>query len=181
MEMYQRIIESINLLTQNSMEIQDKLSETMDNPDSRSPLGYAKEYCTVKVCTARRSGHTTAINYFILNKAAKLNQKWAIIYPNQHILETNKKNISEYLKSLNGNIKTTYKPNEFNNYRIVFKNGGEIPFITINSLDKLRGTMLDGIIVDCSSLLSENKIDMLYDHGINCMKKNKYKFFIFVE
>jgi len=181
MEMYQRIIESINLLTQNSMEIQDKLSETMDNPDSRSPLGYAKECCTIKVCTARRSGHTTAINYFILNKTAKLNQKWAFICPNPRILETNKNNISEYLKSLNGNIKTTYNPNEFNNYRIIFKNGGEIPFITINSLDRLRGTMLDGIIVDCSSLLSENKIDMLYDYGINCMKKNKYKFFIFVE
>lgn len=181
MEMYQRIAESINLLTQNSMEIQDKLSETINNPDSYSPLGYAKEYCTIKVCTARRSGHTTAINYFILNKTAKLNQKWAIVYPKQFILETNKKNISEYLKSLNGNIATIYNPKEFNNHRIAFKNGGEIRFITINSLDRLRGTMLDGIIVDCSSLFSEEKIDMLYDHGISCMKKNKYKFFIFVE
>ena len=65
--------------------------------------------------------------------------------------------------------------------QIVFKNGGEINFISINSTNSLRGRELDGIIVDCSSVISQKKIDQLYQDGYPCMINKKYKFFIFVE
>ena len=178
MQMYERILTSINLLIENSKEIQDNIKKDTLN---FSPLQFAKELCTIKVCSARRSGHSMAINKFMLDKAAKSNEKWALISHNQHCLERNLKGISEHIKSLNGEVISSYSINYFTKHKIVFANGGEIHLISINSTDNLRGLELDGIIVDCASIISEKKIEQLYNDGFQCMSTKQYKYLIFVE
>jgi len=178
MQMYERILTSINLLIENSKEIQDNIKK--DTPNL-SPLSFAKEFCTIKVCSARSSGHSMAINKFILDKAAKSNEKWALISHNQHCLERNLNGISEHIKSLNGEVIASYSINYFTKHKIVFANGGEIHLISINSTINLRGLELDGIIIDCSSIISEKKIEQLYNDGFQCMSTKQYKYLIFVE
>jgi hypothetical protein len=180
MQMYERILTSINLLIENSKEIQD--NENVKKYVSHiSPLQFAKDFCTIKVCSARRSGHSMAINKFILDKAAKSNEKWALISHNQHCLERNLNGISEHIKSLNGEVIASHSINYFTKHKMVFANGGEIHFISINSTDNLRGLELDGIIVDCTSIISEKKIEQLYNDGFQCMSTKQYKYLIFVE
>lgn len=177
MQMYERILTSINLLIENSKEIQDNIKKDIPN---LSTLSFAKEFCTIKVCSARRSGHSMAINKFLLDKAAS-NEKWVLISHNQYCLEKNLNNISEYIKCLKGEMIASYNINYFTKHKVVFANGGEIHFISINSTINLRGLELDGIIVDCSSILSEKKIEQLYNDGFQCMSTKKYKYLIFVE
>jgi len=178
MQMYERILTSINLLIENSKERQDNIKKDTLN---FSPLQFAKELCTIKVCSARRSGHSMAINKFILDKAAKSNEKWALNSHNQYCLERNLNGISEHIKSLNGEVIASYSINYFTKHKIVFANGGEIHLISINSTDNLIGLELDGIIVDCSSIISEKKILQLYNDGFQCMSTKQYKYLIFVE
>ena len=153
---YQRILTSINLLIENSKEMQDN-KYVQEDMSRNSPLQFAKEYCTVKVCTARRTGHTTAINEFLMNKCHNCHEKWATVCFNQKAIEIN-------YKSLLSN-KNCY-----------------INFMTQNTFDNnLRGQELDGIIVDCASFMSQKKMDQLYQTGMACMINKKYKLFIFME
>jgi hypothetical protein len=172
MEMYQRILESINLLVENSKEMQD--NEIVQKEMNCSPLSFAKEWATIKVCSARRSGHSTAIAHFVLNRK---NEKWAIIAPSLSMVSRNHELI---------NSKNTVLPFRntllFNNRQeIVFKEGGEVHFLSEGSFDRLRGQELDGIIVDCVSFMSQKKIEELYKVGMPSMQNKKYKFFIFIE
>lgn len=182
MQMYQRILSSINLLIENSKEMQDNKfvqedlirSQMVENNQSIkeenrdnnwhqiSPLHFAKEYCTIKVCTARRTGHTTAINEFLMDKYHNCHEKWATICYNQKMVENNK----------------TYKELLANKSN----KKSDIHFMTQNTFDNsIRGQELDGIIVDCATFMSQKKIDHLYTVGMACMKNKKHKFFIFVE
>lgn len=183
MQMYERILTSINLLIENSKEIQDNIRKDTSN---LSPLSFAKEFCTIKVCSARRSGHSMAINKFLLDKTIISNEKWALIAHNQHCLEVfsskNLSRISEYVKCLKKEMTTLSNYiNYYNTHKITFNNGGEIHLISINSTNNLRGLELDGIIVDCASILSEKKIGQLYNDGFQCMSTKKYKHLIFVK
>ena len=171
---YERILTSINLLIENSKEMQDRL-EGIKSIDS--PLYTSKEYCTIKVCTSRQTGHTTAIKEFVLEKAYKNNEKWAILSITSQSLNASFRYVINAIQS----AKVEYHCKFINTNKIVFENGGEINFISMNSNNSLRGRELDGIIVDCSSIISQKKIDQLYQDGYGCMINKKYKLFIFVE
>jgi hypothetical protein len=65
-KIFQRTYQALNYLYLNSKEIQKEIQ--LYNPTERhnNYLTYAKEFVTVKLTTARRSGHTTAICKFVL-------------------------------------------------------------------------------------------------------------------
>jgi AAA+ ATPase superfamily predicted ATPase len=60
---YQRTLEALNLLLHNSNDSQSYYWDT--TPHSLSLLAFAKEFCTIKVCGPRRSGHTSVANEFV--------------------------------------------------------------------------------------------------------------------
>lgn len=77
-----RILKAINLLIENSEEAQHKL---VNGPFKNiSNLQMAKEFCTVKVSTARQTGHSTAIAQFILNRTK---ENWIVIAPKLEMVE----------------------------------------------------------------------------------------------
>ena len=137
------------------------------------PLAYAKEFCTIKLSTARRSGHSSAIARFVNEHYSK---NWAIISYNQNMSERNIENVSK--NSGNNIYKATKSYIEFTKD----KESGKTIFTSFNSFDRdLRGIELDGIIIDCASMLTKKKIKSLYEVGMSCMARKQYQFFIFIE
>lgn len=168
---YQRILASINLLMENSKEMQD-----LKGMSFRSPISIAHEICTIKVGTARMTGHSLAIAHFLLDRS---NQHWALITPTLWILQR----IIEQI-----HIANMDHVNQHNNIisrtknKIKFLNGGSITGMSIHNMDVLlRGHHIDGIVVDCASHLNNEQLDALYMNGNACMVRNRYKYFIFIE
>lgn len=112
-----------------------------------SNLGFAKEFGTVKICTARGAGHTTAIAKLIKEKFNKV----LIIFPQMQMSNMFMKNFPDIKDKI-----ITCSPNCFN--RLLGISDYEI------------------VIVDCCSFLSQSKIDELYNLTIPCMKKPLYLF-----
>lgn len=168
---YQRILASINLLVENSEESQDKIDRPI-----LSSIQKAQEFCTIKVCTARQSGHSLAIAHFLLDRT---NEHWALITPTVYMLQNNIEQIYT-VNNINGyqhNIITRRTE-----HQIEFVNGGSITYASINNMDSfLRGSHVNGIIVDCASFLNKRALDNLYITGYASMARNRYKYFIFIE
>lgn len=163
-KVYNRTYQALKNLYLNSKEIQKQIKPLALLND----LSYAKEICTIRMATARRSGHTSSIAKFV----NKYNDKnWAIIPPTMRQVEEINKMVGVYSK---GDIlKQTQSYIEFKN--------GRTQFMTANTFNRdLRGLDLDGIIVDCAFYLSQSKIEELYQVGMPCMRFKPYKFFIFV-
>jgi len=175
MKMYEKILKSINLLVQNSIEMQDKMKN--DIIPQKQPLSFAKEFCTIKVCSARRSGHSTAISKFLLSRCSKNKEKWALLSYNHQM---SKANSQTCLKMIETESNYKYKAEHLSLDNIKFKNKGEIIFKSFFS-NSIRGYDLDGIIVDCATLFNRDKIDQLYNDGIACMNTKEHKLFIFIE
>ena len=170
---YQRILTSINLLIENSKEMQDIL-EGIKSIDS--PLYTSKEYCTIKVCTSRQTGHTTAIKTFVQNRILNEKETWAILSPKTMMSQ---RILTYFLPDDNDSILKR------NIDKIEYKNGSSIFFYGIPTFFakeiKLKGSELNGIIVDCASFVKSNDIEGIYKIGVASMKDKEYVNFIFVE
>jgi hypothetical protein len=139
---------------------------------SSNRLGFAKEFGTIKMCTSRRAGHSTAIAKLV----NEFNDKnWVVISNTCQMLVHLHKLITRCAEQDGNNIKfCTPSHIEFEN--------GSLDLIGIDSADRyLRGREFDGIIVDCAFWLSQSKIDKLYEVGIPCMQFKPHVIFIFVE
>ena len=62
-----RTYKALQLLYKNARDQQYNFLIGKQYPSIYS-LGYKKEFCTIRICTARQTGHTTAILKFIANK-----------------------------------------------------------------------------------------------------------------
>lgn len=137
------------------------------------PLAYAKEFCTVKLTTARSSGHSSAIARFINEFYDK---DWILISVNQDMSEQNMQKITKYA---NPYVKKQTKS------QIIYDNkgkGGKTILTSFGSFERdLRGLEADGIIVDCACMLTKTKMEELYKIGLPCMCRRLHQFFIFVE
>ena len=149
-------------------------------------LGYYKEFCTVKMQTARRSGHTSALckvayEYFnkvlILTYNQDMAQRLKGVFPNatKTILPTKAKlevGVEFPLKGYgNGKMRNVIRINGNQDYY----------FETVNNVDKLRGMEFEAIFVDCAFALSKIKENQIYESLGPCMNRYQEKFFIFVE
>ena len=173
MQQYQRILTSINLLIENSKEMQNNIDKS-----KRSPISIGEEFCTIKVCTARQTGHSLAIAHFLLNRT---NEYWAIISPTIRMGDHNMEIINDNsFITVNGKISCTISARSKN--KIEFYNGGSIVNISQHCLDtELRGRHFNGIIIDNVSIMCKKSIDEIYNIGQACMAKNRYMYFIFIE
>jgi len=164
-----RNFKALECLYLNSKEMQE--NDIIQKQKCRDQLSVAKEFCTIKMTTARRTGHSTAIAKFI----TKHKNNWVIITP---VLKQ-----ADFLHNMT--VNEIKRENLFiskeNSLNIESENR-KINFMSIHNFDnQLRGLELDGIIVDCASFMNPSKIDLLYRVGIECMRNKPYMFFIFVE
>ena len=136
-----------------------------------SVKGYLKEFCTIRVCSSRQTGHTTAI--FDLITKYFLHKKTYVFLPNQSLANIFKQRIKSYFKEI------YEKESRIENFAVPTKIGS-----INNSLLGLSVPQdLEAIIVDCSSFLSKKKQEALYDAIANGLKDgiNKPIFMIFMQ
>jgi len=120
---------------------------------------FAKEYCTVKVSSARMSGHTSSI----LKIANDCFDKSMIILPKL-----------KQTRVVKRTIQIDY-PNSMEKFDLM----------SIGSLSHARGNLydnkLEAVFVDIASFISDNKIEEIYDTFIPILCMKPHYFFIFVE
>ncbi len=133
----------INLL-EIAKEIQ---TEKQDAMSCLPKLRIAKEFATVKLCTTRGAGHTSAIAKLIEEKLNKV----VLVFPTMQMSKMFENNFP-HIKD-------------------------KIHFCSPNSFDRILGLgEYEAVIVDCSSLISQSKIDELYNLTANVMKNPIYIF-----
>ena len=169
-----RTFTALECLYLNSKDMQEEqISDDLYRSDDyycKNKLALAKEFCTIKLATARRCGHSSAIAQLV----NKYHKNWAIISGNQSMSEKISKKINKWNEKRDIR-KTTQKIIEFKDNSMILLEKQHTFFTN------LRGHELDGIIVDGISFLSQSKIENIYEMGITCMEHKKYKFFIFVQ
>lgn len=131
-------------------------------------MSYWKEFCTVRMYTARRSGHTTSI----CKVAHEYFRKALILAYN---LDSAQK-IKETFENINVDkahiLKTTNRVESLDS---------KYYFESINSFENCRGLDFEAVFVDCAFMLSKQKEDKIYNILAPSMAKHSEKFFIFVE
>ena len=177
---YNNTYTALKLLIDNSYYSQ------ITNPPKLNAIGGEtqsawREYCTVKLCTSRQSGHTNAMC------------KVAYEYFDRAILISDNKSMSERIRSIFTNVISTgcksnveigVKCHEFEKHSlnvIKVNEYKEYFFDTTHNIDKLIGCDVEAIFIDCASFVSKNKIDSIYDYLGPCMSKYPQNFFVFVE
>ena len=114
---------------------------------------FLKEFCTIKLCTARQSGHTKAI----ARLAVKYLDKVMFFCPNQGMMEHSKRMIETQLHDKDIRC---IKP-----YHIEFDDS-VFELRTFNCTHAIVGHDVEAIIVDGTFALSEAKINALYDYPV---------------
>jgi hypothetical protein len=164
-----RTYQALENLYLNLQDMQQE--ENVKNLRKKDPLAHAKEFGTLKLTGPRQTGHTTAIQTFIRNKLINEREKWAILSPNLKM-----SNI--FFQKLNDGINI----DSYKNNSIQYKNGSLISCVGIQQFVNIgKGIELNGIIVDCASLIKPSQLEELYDIGIKAMQFQKFISFIFVE
>lgn len=125
-EIYACLLVLVNMLIERNKELGDAL-------DFLPIIKRAKEYSTIKLCSFRGAGHTTAIAKLIEEKFDKV----IVVFPNMNIANI-------FLK---------------NNPKIKEK----VIICSFDNLERLSGLIgYQSVIIDCSSLISQSKIDEIY-------------------
>ena len=160
-----RTYSALKALFNNSRDLQK--DERIANLRCRDQLSFMKEFCTIKMQSTRRSGHSTAIAKLINEEQ----RNWAVIAPTL----TMNRRIYELTFKYNSNIKKATLD------CINFENNKTVRFLSLNTLDnRLRGFEFEGIIVDCAFMLSNKQIEKLYKLGETSMRFSREQYFIFV-
>lgn len=168
---YQNTYEALKRLVDNSYYSQ---LTHIDHNDEKSHL---KEFCTIRMCTARQSGHTTAMckiakEYFdkviFISPQYDMAERLNLIFCNM-VYEQSQRNISEcpeFTKVTKNEIST--------------KNGYYF-FGSQNSLDIFRGREVEAVFIDGSFAITSKKEDDIYMTLAPCMSKYPQRFFIFIQ
>ena len=128
MEKKYHIYDALKILIELSKEAQRNRHDGYSQVMSRNE--WLKEFCTIRVCSSRRTGHTTAISRLIKEDKMKL----GVIFPGNIYKEMFREDLV---------FSTTIQNYENDFCGRTFKN-------------------LDGIVIDISFLLSQNKQIKLY-------------------
>lgn len=140
--------EALKLLVNNSIYAQQKYC----NNSNKNIKAYLKEFCTIKLCTARQTGHTSAI----LRLCTEYFDKSLVLY---NTIEMARK-IREYYNSL--------------------YNEDIISGTITNFHSVYRGYEFDAIFIDCASFVCSSKLDCIYDELGPCLNQ-KEKFVILMQ
>ena len=134
-----------------------------------------REYCTIRMTTSRRAGHTTAI----CKSALEYFERAAILSYNQNMSKRTKdvfRNIVNKYPIDNVITKDTSDIIEVNHdNKYFFYSMGQI-----NHLSELTGSV-EAVFVDCAFMLSKEKTDKIYDLFGSTMAEYPQNFFIFIQ
>jgi hypothetical protein len=151
-------------------------------------LAHAKEFGTIKICGPRQSGHTSSIIRFIIEQIKLCrNKKFAIVFPNQSMLERIQNVLLQKIYD-----QSNIKIDKYNGRYIDFQNGNKIYLWTMRQIENRTENPtkhtyneeqinLDYIIVDCASFMNEKTKKEIYNVGIEAMKYKEYVAFMFFE
>jgi hypothetical protein len=184
MQLYKKnlLYQSLKKLVKQTKLVQKKLFTSCQSSLDDRPLrfrskSFLKEYGTVKLCAARRSGHSFALSKFALKEANKgkkvLVLNWNLDQSNR-CRETIKKSCEEKLIKINKCNSCTI---ELEEGRIMF---GAQSQAKANGFSSLHYDA-DLILVDVSSMWSKSSIEMIYDRLGPCLTFTKYPMIIFLE
>ena len=135
-------------------------------PATSDNISYWKEFCTVRMQTARRSGHTMSI----CRVAHEYFRKALILTYNLDVAHRTKKRFENINEA--HILKTTNR---------IESGDSKYYFESINSFEGCRGLDFEAVFVDCAFMLSKQKEDKIYNALAPSMARHSEKFFIFVE
>lgn len=178
---------ALHLLIENSYFAQREARKGLHS-GFLSERAWANEYCTIKLCSSRRCGHSAAIAKI----ATEYFNHAIFLSPNS----TSAVRLKEYVtKELTGGdeprIISKITTSEICGERIDdpihsydmsylfsgYNNGNPRKDFT----NKFRGLTTEAVFVDCSSFLSKSAEEAIYTALGPTMFYNDYRFFIFVE
>lgn len=150
----------------------------IDNLKYTNNYQYHKEFCTIKMSTARGLGHTQAI----INTSIKYFNKILILTPTLDISEQTKNKFS-YIP----NTKIT-KKHALNSLDIkpittdlIKVNDKQFHFGSFNNINNFRGYDLEAVYVDVACMINNKQEKEIYDTLAPCMNNYPHKFFIFIQ
>jgi hypothetical protein len=162
MDMYDNTYVALNLLIDNLEAIQDDLRSPhchYDNYRIDSPMGWAKEFCTVRLASARRSGHTSAIMRTIERRFSSRGADVLLILPHERM----KKHVID-----------NFHPDE---ERVKLFAASDLHA----DFSPLDGLSADAIFVDCAFWLTDNMEQVIYEQGLHILGRRPVGYFIFVQ
>lgn len=173
-------LHALELLVKNSQLMQRH--RNYDLP-ALSDKGFLKEMCTVKLCSSRRTGHSTALVKFayrnfngaiFVTKTAEMARRLNHLFL-EHV---SKEEVVKYTHSLVELIPIVMNPEsvlEDPTTRVYH-------FTSVNKhYNSLREIKTDAIMVDCSSIIPQNQLDNIYETLSPCMNVNREKYIILAE
>jgi len=134
-------------------------------------LSYLKEFCTVRMCGPRRSGHSTAIckiAYEYFDKVAFLSYSY---------------DMAGYLSSTFTNMLKKNSCGDIIQHTIreTITASGYYMFGSQNSLEMFKGREFEAIFVECTFNLSKSKENDIYRTFGPAMGNNPQKLFAFIQ
>ena len=163
---------ALGLLIERAKEIQNYMASSYRTENYKS---FLNEFCTIKVCSARRSGHSSAIAKYAVEEMAKgkdvIILSWTM---RQSDLYTNM--IRQFVKEEDIELV------KFTKYEFRTKSGS----IILSSkghgdFDRLRGLSCDYLLVDVACMWSKKDIKELYKVGGECLRYRKNPIIAFLE
>lgn len=149
-KIYNALLDLVEISEENQIQVKKEYP-------SYTFLQWIKEFCTIKICTSRRGGHSYAVGQLLQNKF---------------------KNDNVVVISLNGGLESIVKHQCLAN---VGKNINHI-FCTIDNLHNLRGLRdIKAVVCDCSSVFKEQQIKELYCMVSLILNLDNPSFIIFVQ
>lgn len=125
---------------------------------ANSPKAYAKEISTIRLLLPRGTGHTTFAKKLFRNFFKKA------IY-----LTTDFQNLSDVRKLFDPN--QTMEPTDLQRMGSIYN----------VKIGKYKGITPDAVIVDCTSFLSKQDVELIYDEFSNVAYSQDHFIFLFLE
>jgi hypothetical protein len=164
-------ISSANSLSQPSLETaldilfeSCRFSQTTFGRTQIMPIdAYIEQFCTIRMMSSRRSGHTTAMSNFI-NKS---DLRWAVLVPNSRMISRIEEMIVPNKRILlNGN---QVRDNTYETFTIE-------PYLQ----RQILSIRVDGVFIDCASTYREEAIRQTCICFERAMRENPEKYFILI-
>jgi hypothetical protein len=174
---------ALSMMIENSYFTQRELKKH-DFSKNMSQKAIYHEACTIRLCSSRRCGHTTAI----ANLATEYFSHAFFLAPNVHTANRLKDAVSARLQ-----LDSVYtEPREISKVtasKIMGLPTGSLTtpydisytFGSFKNLSCLRGCRAEAIFIDCASFMSKNEEENVYAVAGASMCLEDYQFFIFVE
>lgn len=133
-------------------------------------LGYLNEFCTVRMCSSRGSGHTTSM----CKLAKEYFDKVIFLSPNH--------DMSERLNDCFQNLHSSRIEKSSRHKDEIVTQSGHYLFGSHNSLNNFRGMDCEAVFIDGTFMLNTiSKENEIYSTLAPCMKKYPQRFFIFIQ